>query len=167
MQSSSIYSTGQVLRAGLINVVEKAVERHGCSRSKLIQVLQEIQGELGYLPREVLEVLSTRVRLPLSEILSVASFYHQFRLEPTGDYIFQVCYGTACYLRRADEVFKALELATRTSRVTVEKVRCFGCCSLAPVVMVVNTRTGEKTIHGRLTPGEARRLLSRYLAQRA
>lgn len=167
MQASLQAVTGRILETELVNIVDEAVGSYGCSRSKLIQVLQEIQKKLGYLPREALELLSLRIGLPLSEILAVASFYHQFRLQPVGNYIFQVCYGTACYLRGADEVFKALELAPGTSKVSVEKVRCFGCCSLAPVVMVVNTRTGEKVIHGRLTPSDARRLLSRYLSHKA
>ncbi|MEM0100435.1 MAG: NAD(P)H-dependent oxidoreductase subunit E, partial [Desulfurococcaceae archaeon] len=77
---------------------------------------------------------------------------------------FQVCFGTACYLRGASNVYEALKLATSKVSITVEKARCFGCCSLAPVVMVISTRTGEKYIHGRLNTNDARKIALKYSA---
>ncbi|MEM3926188.1 MAG: NAD(P)H-dependent oxidoreductase subunit E [Desulfurococcaceae archaeon] len=145
-------------------LVDSIIERHGCHRSKLIPILQDIQGELKYLPRKALELISNKLSIPISEIIAVASFYHQFRLEPIGDYIFQVCLGTACYLKGANDVYEALKLIADKTRITVEKARCFGCCSLAPVMMVINTKTGSKDIYGRLNPNDARKIASKYLA---
>jgi len=69
-------------------------------------------------------------------------------------------------LRGASEVYEALKAATGNTRIsveiTVEKARCFGCCSLAPVVMVIDTKTGDKSIYGRLTPSEARKIALKY-----
>ncbi|MEM0002451.1 MAG: NAD(P)H-dependent oxidoreductase subunit E [Desulfurococcaceae archaeon] len=152
------------IETDVLRLVETIISKHGCNRSKLIPILQDIQNELKYLPRKVLEVVSSKLGVPISDIISVASFYHQFRLEPVGEYVFQVCFGTACYLRGASNVYEALKLATSKVSITVEKARCFGCCSLAPVVMVISTRTGEKYIHGRLNTNDARKIALKYSA---
>lgn len=151
-----------VIEVDVLNLVETVLSKHGHDRSKLILMLQDIQNELKYLPRRVLELVSNKLSIPVSEIISVASFYHQFRLEPVGDFVFQVCFGTACYLRGASDVYEALKLITGKTSITVEKARCFGCCSLAPVVMVINTKTGDKNIHGRLNPNDARKIALKY-----
>jgi len=154
------------VQVDVAKLVDTVINKHGRSRGKLIPMLQEIQSELKYLPRQALEYISRKLGVPLSEVISVVSFYHQFRLEPVGDYVFQVCFGTACYLRGASEVYEALKAATGNTRIsveiTVEKARCFGCCSLAPVVMVIDTKTGDKSIYGRLTPSEARKIALKY-----
>lgn len=154
-----------VYRQDLEDTVNKVVEKHGRSRSKLIPILQEIQGIFKYLPRRALEIVAEKLETPLSEILAVATFYHQFRLEPVGEFILQVCFGTACYLRGSADVYEAIKLAALNHPVTVEKARCFGCCSLAPVVMVIDTSTGEKLVHGKLTPTEARKLAFKYISE--
>lgn len=157
------------------NVVDEIVSRCGYDRSRLVSMLQEIQKKFLYLPREALERLSAKLNIPLSDILNVATFYHQFRLEPVGEYVIYVCFGTACYLKGSSEIYEAMRKAvgldggkTTTSdravtvAVSVEKARCFGCCSLAPVVMVMSSDGGERYVHGRLTPSEGRRVVLSY-----
>ncbi len=150
---------------------ERLVSKYGSGRGSLIRILQEIQKTFGYLPREGLEAVSRRLGVPLSEVLNVATFYHQFRLEPLGTYVVQVCFGTACYLRGSPQVYEAMRLAaglnggrttTEDRAITIEKARCFGCCALAPVLMVVSSNGSERYIHGRLNPQEARRLVYAY-----
>lgn len=152
-------------------VVGGVLARYNYDRSKLIPVLQEVQKIYGYLPRKALEIVSRRLGFSLSEILNVVTFYHQFRLEPTGMYIMYVCFGTACYLRGSSEIYDVLrstlsirEGSTTASdgSITVEKARCFGCCSLAPVVMVVSNDGLEKYVHGNLTPSDARKMIQSY-----
>jgi len=166
MSQIGITRVEQEVQVDVARLVDAVVNKYGRSRGKLIPMLQEIQSELKYLPRQALEYISGKLGVSLSEVISVATFYHQFRLEPVGDYVFQVCFGTACYLRGASEVYESLKSATRNTRtavkMTVEKARCFGCCSLAPVVMVINTKTGDKSIYGRLTPSEARKIALKY-----
>lgn len=164
MSQAEVGKLEHEVEANVVELVNAIVAKHGYSRSKLIPILQEIQSVYGYLPRRALELISSKLNIPISEIIAVVSFYHQFRLEPVGDYIFQVCFGTACYLRGASEIYEALRLATSEAYVTVEKARCFGCCSLAPVIMVINTKTGNKDIYGRLTPSEARKVALKYSA---
>jgi len=152
-------------------LVRELVSRYGPDRGRLIQILQEVQKEYRYLPRESLEEVSKELGVSLPEVLNVATFYHQFRLEPVGKYIAYVCFGTACYLKGSADVYEAMRRAaglndgrstTEDRTLTIEKARCFGCCSLAPVVMVVSSDGTERYVHGRLTPSEARRLVSTY-----
>lgn len=155
--------------------VDEIVSRYGHDRSRLVSMLQEIQKKFLYLPREALERLSLKLNIPLSDILNVATFYHQFRLEPVGEYIVYVCFGTACYLKGSSEIYETMRRAvgldggkTTTSdravtvTVSVEKARCFGCCSLAPVVMVMSSDGSERYVHGRLTPSEGRKVVLSY-----
>lgn len=155
-------------------MVDEIVSRYGHDKSRLMGMLQEIQKRYLYLPREALERLSSRLGISLSEILNVATFYHQFRLEPVGEYVAYVCFGTACYLRGASDLYEALRKAVgldgnkttaSDGTVTVEKARCFGCCSLAPVIMVMSSDGSERYVHGRLTPSEGRRVILNYRAK--
>ncbi|MCS7111593.1 MAG: NAD(P)H-dependent oxidoreductase subunit E [Ignisphaera sp.] len=150
---------------GVKHHVDEVLMKYGYDQSKLIAIFQEIQGRLRYLPREVVEYVAQKLRVPLSEVVATITFYHQFRLTPIGEFVFQVCYGTACYLRGASEVYEAIRMALRGEGITLEKARCFGCCSLAPVVMVVDTRINERYIHGKLSPQEARKVVMRYLTE--
>lgn len=157
-------------------VAEDLVSRYGTDRGRLIQILQEVQKTFRYLPRESLEEVSRRLGLSLAEVMSVATFYHQFRLEPVGRYVMYVCFGTACYLRGSSQVYEAMRRAvglsdgrstTEDGSLTIEKARCFGCCSLAPVVMATSSDGSERYVHGKLTTMEARRLALTYRSRAA
>lgn len=145
--------------------IDEVLMRYRYDQSKLIAIFQEVQSLLRYLPRDVVEYVAQRLGVPLSEAIATITFYHQFRLSPVGEYIFQVCFGTACYLRGASEIYEAIRMNLRGGEITLEKARCFGCCSLAPVVMVIDTRSSEKYIHGRLTPQEVRKVVMKYLVE--
>jgi len=141
-------------------------------RQHLMRILQEVQFTYGYLPREVLEKISQHTKIPLSEIINVATFYHQYRLEVPGYYIFLVCMGTACHLRGNYDNYNALRSTLGIKKgstspdglVSVEKARCFGCCSLAPVIMVVSRDGNERYLHGNVDMREAKKLALNYKA---
>lgn len=162
MSQSGLSRIEELLGVDIVKLVDSVIAKHGSSRCKLIPILQDIQNSLKYLPRPALELVSSKLNIPISEILSVASFYHQFRLQPIGDYVIQVCFGTACYLRGARELYETFRLTISKSQISVEKARCFGCCSLAPVAMVINTHTGEKTIYGRLRTTDVGKIAFQY-----
>ncbi|MEM0244192.1 MAG: NAD(P)H-dependent oxidoreductase subunit E [Zestosphaera sp.] len=154
-----------------LSTVDRVIHKYGVDRSKLINMLQEIQREFHYLPRQSLEALSNKLGIPLSEILNVATFYHQFRLEPLGTYVIHVCFGTACYLKGSPEIYESIKKAlnlkerentTRDGAITVEKARCFGCCSLAPVIMVTSSDESERYVHGRLNIAESKKVALGY-----
>jgi NADH:ubiquinone oxidoreductase subunit E len=110
----------------------------------LIPILQEIQGIYGYLSYKQLKIVSEKLNVSLEEIYSVASFYNQFKFNPNSKYKISVCLGTVCYVKGAnnilEEIKKILNInegeTTEDGLFSIEKARCLGCCSLAPVMMI-------------------------------
>lgn len=110
----------------------------------LIMVLHRVQEEYGYVPRDVALALSKEMDVPLAKIYGVLTFYHFFKLKKPGKYNFQVCLGTACYLKGGSDIIQEMEtlLGIGVNAVTpdglfsIEAVRCVGCCGLAPVAVV-------------------------------
>ena len=122
--------------------------------SSLIAILQAVQDRYNYLPEQILTVLSRKLEVPLSRLFSLATFYRSFSLTPRGKNLIKVCLGTACHVKSGENLFeKALRdlnlteegSTTKDLKFTVEKVRCLGCCSLAPVVSVNEDTYGAMT----------------------
>lgn len=138
--------------------VMEIVERYNFQKSRLITILQEIQEEYRYLPREVLSYVATVLDLPVAEIYGVATFYAHFSLEAKGKYVIKVCNGTACHVKGSmklvDALHKKLKLneekkTTDDMMFTVETVSCLGACGLAPVMVInddVYGQVGDKKI---------------------
>jgi NADH:ubiquinone oxidoreductase subunit E len=111
---------------------------------ELIEVLQDIQESIGYLPEEHLRAASERLNVPLIEVYRVANFYKAFKLQPCGKYLITVCTGTACHVRGAErlveEALTKLQISLGDTTVdklfTVETVNCLGACALGPVIVV-------------------------------
>jgi NADH-quinone oxidoreductase subunit E len=120
-------------------------------RGILIHSFQKIQKEHNYLPEEVLESLSQKLDIPMSDVYSAASFYKQFYFTPRGKKIVRICTGTACHVRGADSVLTRIEdefkiepgETTSDLAMTLETVGCIGCCGLAPVATVNEDIVGE------------------------
>jgi len=131
---------------------------------KLIPMLQEIQGEYGYLPPEALMEASSRTGIPASRMYGVATFYEQFHLEPHGRHTIRCCRGTACHVRGGREIIRAVQRelgveegeTTEDMKFTFETVACLGTCFLAPVMMVDND------YYGLLTPDKVKKALDSY-----
>jgi len=128
----------------------------------LIPLLQKAQDAQGYITEEAIYAIADKLRIPASEVFGVLSFYAQFRLRPMGKHNVKVCRGTACHVRGAPLIITAVEDelglddlndTTEDGLFTLEKIACFGACSMAPV-MVVNGRT-----YGNMSPDKARRLI--------
>jgi NADH-quinone oxidoreductase subunit E len=135
--------------------------------SSLLAILEEIQSQYRYLPRDVLILVSERLNLPLSQVYSVATFYNAFSLNPQGRHKFQVCTGTACHVRGAPQVLDRLETqlgiqAGQTSadqEYTLETVNCLGACALGPVVIA------DDEYQGKMMASKVGRLLKRVKHQ--
>ena len=120
----------------------------------LIPILQQVQDAYGYLPKDVLEEVTVRTRIPLSKIYGVVTFYSQFSLEPRGKHTIKVCTGTACHIKGAPgikkkitEVLQINEGETTTDyKFTYEPVACLGTCFLAPVMMIDGRYYGKLTV---------------------
>jgi NADH-quinone oxidoreductase subunit E len=130
-------------------------------KGAVIPVLQRAQKIYGYLPPGVLRHISAGLRVPLSKIYGVATFYSQFYLTRRGRHIVRQCDGTACHVRGAGKIVERMEQelgvaaggTTADYRVTCEVVYCLGSCGLAPVAVV-----DERTI-GKLAPEKMSALL--------
>lgn len=144
--------------------VDKIIKKGG--ESSLIAILQEVQSHYNYLPEQVLTLLSEKLEIPLSKIFSLATFYRSFSLKPRGKNLLKVCLGTACHVKNGTNLLEKVkrdlslseeETTTRDLVFTVEKVRCLGCCSLAPVVSV------NEDTYGSMTQEKLSKVLKKYL----
>jgi NADH-quinone oxidoreductase subunit E len=137
--------------------------------SWLIDMLQDLQEERGYLGEEEMQSVAVHIGVPVSRVYGVATFYNQFRFQPFGDYVIKVCRGTACHVKGSFDLLKTLETelgvkageTTRDRVFTLETVACIGACSIAPVVAV------NEQFHGGLTTKSVQKLLRGYRAQAA
>lgn len=132
---------------------------------ELINVLHKTQGEFGYLPAEVQEVIASELNVSVAKVYGVVTFYSFFSMIPKGKHPISICTGTACYVRGAEKVLdefkKQLEVkvgqTTPDGKFSLSCLRCVGACGLAPVVMV-----GEK-VYGRVAPEGVKDILKEYM----
>jgi NADH-quinone oxidoreductase subunit E len=135
--------------------IKLILKKYGYRKSSIIQILQDIQHEYNYLPKDVLSYTSQALKMPLSTIYSIATFYATFSLNPRGKHLCTVCMGTACHVRGAPSVLKRIEdrlgikagSTTEDKRFTVETVNCLGACALAPIVVIDGNYHGQTTIN--------------------
>jgi NADH-quinone oxidoreductase subunit E len=148
-----------------MSAIDALLEKHGKAEESLIAVLKDIQNEYGYLPKEALRRVGEVLAVPLSKIFCVATFYSSFSLEPRGKNVITVCQGTACHMKKGEEVVNSLTRAlklgadrktTTDGAFTVEKVRCLGCCSIAPAVRV------NQDQYSQVTKNSVANILSKY-----
>lgn len=151
-------------------VTDGILEKYSCESRSIIAILQEIQENYRYLPKEVFPYLSEKLGISEARIYSVATFYENFSLEPKGKYIIKVCDGTACHVRRSVPILERLrsELGLSESKkttddlmFTVETVSCLGACGLAPVITV------NDTVNPAMTPDKASELLKKLREESA
>ncbi len=146
----SAHDVGQLLR-----------DQTAAGETPLISLLSEIQERYHYLPHQALVLLSETLDIPLSQIYSVATFYHAFSLKPRGAHLVRVCMGTACHVRGGPQILDRLERklnihageTTRDRGVTLETVNCLGACALGPITVV------DDKYHGQMDIAKADRLL--------
>jgi NADH-quinone oxidoreductase subunit E len=147
-----------------LSLAEKILDKYRGEDGCLIPVLQNIQNEYGYLQEPVINLVSERLNMSLSEVMGVASFFAQFHLKPRGKHIIKVCTGTACHVKKAKglsaKVIDRLKInaneTTKDLMFTFEEVACLGACGIAPVVVV------NKDVHGTLSPDKLGDVLDGY-----
>jgi len=143
------------------NNLDPILEGRRSQPHQLIEVLQDIQEQHGYISEESMVTVSKELGMPLMEVYSVASFYKAFSLKPRGKNVITICTGTACHVRGAK-----LNLNQATGQLgvtpgevtddglfTIENVNCLGACALAPVV------TENGSCHNHMTPSKLRKLI--------
>lgn len=155
---------GQAL-AVMIARVDAIIDRVGTSRRVIIPLLQALQDEFGYLPSDALHRVYERTEIDRAQMISVSTFYSQFRHIPYGRHIIKVCTGTACHVKGANNVYDAFRrelniaedsVTTDDQKYSIEKIACLGCCALAPVVQI------DEKIYGHVQPGRVSEVLDEF-----
>ncbi|MBQ0087825.1 MAG: NAD(P)H-dependent oxidoreductase subunit E [Prevotellaceae bacterium] len=147
-----------------INFIKDVCKSFGNKGGEVINVLHKVQGEFGYLPKEVQEIVALELNIPVSRVYGIVSFYSFFTMTPKGEHPISVCLGTACYVRGAEKVLDEIkrQLGINVGEVTPDGkfsltvLRCVGACGLAPVIEV-----GDK-VYGRMTPDRVKDVLAEY-----
>lgn len=124
-------------------VLDMTMKRNQYRQDALIEVLHKAQESFGYLEEEVLIYVARHLKLPLSYVYGVATFYHLFSLKPNGAHTCVVCLGTACYVKGSGDVLAALEAktgikageTTPDGQISIMTARCIGACGIAPAVV--------------------------------
>ncbi|MDR2585011.1 MAG: NAD(P)H-dependent oxidoreductase subunit E [Prevotellaceae bacterium] len=143
------------------------IRQIGTKRSSVIPLLQALQNKFGYLPSQAIERVCEKTEIDRAQLISVSTFYSQFRHIPYGKHLIKVCIGTACYIKGAGNVYDSFcrELKIEDNRITtpdmlfsIEKIACLGCCTLAPVVQI------DDKIYGHVLPGKVREVIHDFLS---
>ena len=144
--------------------IDQIIDKYQAEPSYLIQVLLDIQAENHWLPKDALEQVGQRLKVPMTWIQHIATFYKAFSLVPKGRNKIHVCMGTACHVRGAMRVLDTVQDLTGIKagetdldlKFSLQPVNCLGCCALGPVVEI-NGKT-----HGKMAPGKAADVLKNY-----
>ena len=144
--------------------VHAIIDKYQGDKGQLVSILQDVQAEYRYLPKEALDEVVTLLGVPASQVYSVATFFKAFSLTPRGRHLIKVCLGTACHVRGAAKVVEKMELdlgvkRTQTTpdlKYTLETVNCVGCCALGPMVMI------DEEYHGQISSDKVSPLLAKY-----
>ena len=138
--------------------VQAAMRRNGFRRSALIETLHTVQEAFGFLDEESLHYVATSLRVPLSQVYGVSTFYHLFSLKPAGKHSCIICTGTACYIKGSPKLLAHIQQTydvkpggtTADEQLSLLTARCVGACGLAPVAVfdgeVLGNQDPEKTM---------------------
>jgi len=146
------------------------IDEWKAKRGSLIMILHKTQETFGFISKASAKKLAELTGIPLARIYGVVSFYHFFKTTRPGAYKVSVCLGTACYLKGGADVLEEARklLAIGPGEVTgdglfsIDDVRCVGCCGLAPVMTVVDSRTGVSDTYGKMTRDQLPAIFDKY-----
>lgn len=133
--------------------VDAIIKKYNGDATSLLAIMQDVQEEANYLPRDAVDHIAKKLEIPVSRIYSMATFFESFHLEPRGKHICTVCVGTACHVRGAQRLVEQLERdltvksggTTDDGLFTIEEVNCVGACALGPLVIIDGKYHGNTT----------------------
>jgi NADH-quinone oxidoreductase subunit E len=145
--------------------VDQVIDRYKGKHGSLIPALKESQDICGYLSKQVQRRIAEGLSLSPSQVYGVVSFYAFFTTVPRGKHVIRVCLGTACYVKGSKQILEKIEQElglkvggiTRDRKFSLEAVRCLGCCSLAPAMVIDNDT------HALVEPSEAIKIVRSYV----
>jgi len=143
--------------------VKNIIKKYGSDKSFIVPILQDVQREFNYLPKDALCAVSSQLSVPISRVYEVVTFYKAFSLKPKGRYQLTLCMGTACHVRGAELIARNVEdiLGIREGETTpdleysFETVGCLGACALGPILVV----NGE--YHGHMNIAKSTKILKK------
>lgn len=152
------------MEINIVQQVEQAVMHRGNTREALVEVLRDLSRDCGYLSREMLAIVADRLKLPSSQVFSVASFYSMINLEARGKHVIKFCQDAPCHVVGGREVWEALEHelgipfgeTTPDGQWSLLTTSCIGACAVGPVMLL------DDEIYGNLTPEKVRQILAQY-----
>jgi len=144
--------------------LDQVISRYSKEPGQLIRILQKAQDIFGCLSEEVQSYVAEKTENPVSEVNGVVTFYSLFSTEPKGKHTFNLCLGTACYVKGAQELMDTLKeqlkvdegKTTEDGLFTLKSTRCIGACGLAPVLVA------DGDVHGKIGTGEVKKLIQKY-----
>ena len=133
--------------------LDQTIESYNREPTALIQILHAAQQMFGHLSADLLRYIASALKLPLSHVYGVVTFYHFFTLVPRGKHQIMVCRGTGCHVRGADAILAALTKqlgikegeTTKDGLFSLTTARCIGACALAPALSVGDDVYGKLT----------------------
>ena len=148
--------------------LEQILEGRRSQPNQLIEVLQDVQNNYGYISQETMRTVSHNLGVPLIEVYRVASFYKAFRLKPSGKHVLTFCTGTACHVRSATILLDqaTTHLGVQLGEITpdglfsIEHVNCLGACALGPIVVE------SGSYHHHMTLAKVRKLIETLRTQK-
>jgi len=153
--------------AGEINEIKAIIKKWNDDPEYVIEMMQDIQDRFKHISKTAVELLNTHTGTPKANIYHIATFYKSFSLEPKGETLIQVCLGTACHVKGAQNVLSSFERilgikdggTTESKKYSLEGVRCLGACSIAPVIKI-----GDEVI-GNVQAKDVEKILENYRAE--
>lgn len=145
-------------------IIDQIIDESKGTPGAPMVVLNALQSQIGYVSVPMQRYVAKQLRVPVSQIYGVISFYSFFTTQPRGKHSIRLCLGTACYVGGAskliekakDELGIELGETTRDWQITLECCRCVGACSQAPTVMV------DSDVYGRVTPEQLPNIIGQY-----
>ena len=149
--------------------IDDAITHYPVKRSAVLPLLHLIQEDAGFISREAIEWVATKLELQPIQVYEVVTFYPMFRQQPIGRRHIKVCRTLSCALLGGYKTCEVFEKEFNTHRgeispdgeVTIEFVECLASCGTAPVVMI------DDDLHEKVDGARARELSSQIKAEAA
>lgn len=142
-------------------IIDNVLKENKNLNGATMVVLNELQSKIGFISPAMQKYVAQNLRVPLSVVHGVVSFYSFFTTSPRGKHTIKFCMGTACYVGGTPQLIdKAKQVlgvepgnTTPDGEITLEVCRCVGACSQAPVIVV------DEDLHGRVRPNKLPQLI--------
>jgi NADH:ubiquinone oxidoreductase subunit E len=154
----------KIEESAVIDTVQQIVKKHGATREELIPILNEINRVIGYIPNTALKEMSRLMKVPQSQLFSVASFYSMLSTKPRGQHVIQFCESAPCHVAGGRQVWKALQeelnlqpgTTSPDGKWTLLTTSCLGLCGVGPVMVI------DEDIYGNVSIEQIPQILAKY-----